>query len=166
MSEYRARCSQDQDHYYADPCMGTPQYPNSDSSNLVYHNHNQNAFSSMSYLNYSTTYPGAYHQQTPYTAPPTQILPQYHMAPEALNRTSSPQHLLAQRHQYTQPWLDSSTSQVTSSHARHGTSREHSHTLEIESQESSNEGTMLSEPINPPLEGFPKVKDFDLLMKR
>ncbi|KAL1978800.1 hypothetical protein VTN31DRAFT_1659 [Thermomyces dupontii] len=36
---------------------------------------------------------------------------------------------------------------------------------EIESQESYNEDTALSEPISPPLEGFPNVHDFDLLIK-
>jgi hypothetical protein len=37
---------------------------------------------------------------------------------------------------------------------------------EIESQDSMNEQTMSSERINPPLEGFPQVEDFDKLMER
>ncbi|KAK2749192.1 hypothetical protein FQN57_006807 [Myotisia sp. PD_48] len=37
--------------------------------------------------------------------------------------------------------------------------------IEIEAQESCNEHTALSEPIHPPLEGFPDVREFDLLMK-
>lgn len=37
---------------------------------------------------------------------------------------------------------------------------------EVESQESPNEDTMLSEPVIPPLEGFPDVREFDQLMKR
>jgi hypothetical protein len=37
---------------------------------------------------------------------------------------------------------------------------------EVESQDSINETTMLSEPINPPLDGFPHVEDFDKLMER
>ncbi|KAL4894653.1 hypothetical protein BDV59DRAFT_192495 [Aspergillus ambiguus] len=36
---------------------------------------------------------------------------------------------------------------------------------EIESQESRNEYTMLSEPVVPPLDGFPNVREFDQLMK-
>ncbi|OJJ44842.1 hypothetical protein ASPZODRAFT_70363 [Penicilliopsis zonata CBS 506.65] len=36
---------------------------------------------------------------------------------------------------------------------------------DIESQESRNEGTMLSEPIIPPLNGFPDVREFDQLMR-
>ncbi|RAL07327.1 integrase zinc binding domain-containing protein [Aspergillus homomorphus CBS 101889] len=36
---------------------------------------------------------------------------------------------------------------------------------EIEAQDSSNEHTMLSEPVLPPLEGFPNVREFDQLMK-
>jgi hypothetical protein len=36
---------------------------------------------------------------------------------------------------------------------------------ELESQDSRNEDTMLSEPIIPPLEGFPDVKEFDRLVK-
>ncbi|KAL4879993.1 hypothetical protein BJY04DRAFT_208284 [Aspergillus karnatakaensis] len=36
---------------------------------------------------------------------------------------------------------------------------------ELESQDSRNEDTMLSEPIIPPLEGFPNVKEFDKLVK-
>ena len=37
---------------------------------------------------------------------------------------------------------------------------------EIESQDSANENTMLSEPVIPPLDGFPDVREFDQLMKR
>lgn len=37
---------------------------------------------------------------------------------------------------------------------------------DIESQESRNEGTLLSEPVVPPLDGFPDVKEFDQLMQR
>jgi len=37
---------------------------------------------------------------------------------------------------------------------------------EVENQESPNEDTMLSEPVIPPLEGFPNVREFDHLMKR
>ena len=36
----------------------------------------------------------------------------------------------------------------------------------IESQESPNEDTMLSEPVIPPLDGFPDVREFDRLMNR
>ncbi|OJJ95568.1 hypothetical protein ASPACDRAFT_36098 [Aspergillus aculeatus ATCC 16872] len=36
---------------------------------------------------------------------------------------------------------------------------------DIEAQDSSNEHTMLSEPVVPPLEGFPNVREFDQLMK-
>ncbi|KAL4801533.1 hypothetical protein BDV18DRAFT_154797 [Aspergillus unguis] len=36
---------------------------------------------------------------------------------------------------------------------------------ELESQDSRNEDTMLSEPIIPPLEGFPNAKEFDRLVK-
>lgn len=37
---------------------------------------------------------------------------------------------------------------------------------EIESQDSANECSMLSEPVVPPLDGFPDVREFDQLMKR
>lgn len=37
---------------------------------------------------------------------------------------------------------------------------------DIEDQESRNEGTMLSEPVMPQLDGFPDVKEFDQLMQR
>ncbi|KAJ6107923.1 hypothetical protein N7523_009246 [Penicillium sp. IBT 18751x] len=37
---------------------------------------------------------------------------------------------------------------------------------EIESQESRNESTMLSEPVVPSLDGFPDAKEFDRLMRR
>jgi hypothetical protein len=37
---------------------------------------------------------------------------------------------------------------------------------DIESQESVNQDTMLSEHIVPPLEGYPDVKEFDELMKK
>jgi hypothetical protein len=35
-----------------------------------------------------------------------------------------------------------------------------------ECQESENEDTMLSEPVVPPLDGYPNVHEFDDLMKR
>ena len=37
---------------------------------------------------------------------------------------------------------------------------------DIESQDSQNENTMLSEAVIPPLDGFPNVREFDQLMKR
>jgi hypothetical protein len=37
---------------------------------------------------------------------------------------------------------------------------------EVESQESFNEEDMFSEPVNPPLDGFPIVEEFDDLIKR
>lgn len=37
---------------------------------------------------------------------------------------------------------------------------------EVESQESFDESTMLSEPVIPPLQGFPDVREFDRLMAR
>ncbi|KAJ5183215.1 hypothetical protein N7492_000831 [Penicillium capsulatum] len=37
---------------------------------------------------------------------------------------------------------------------------------DIEDQESSQEGTKLSEPVLPPLDGFPDVKEFDQLMQK
>lgn len=37
---------------------------------------------------------------------------------------------------------------------------------EIENQDSANESAMLSEPVVPPLDGFPDVREFDQLMKR
>ncbi|KAB8240429.1 hypothetical protein F9C07_1563276 [Aspergillus flavus] len=36
---------------------------------------------------------------------------------------------------------------------------------DIESQDSRNENTMLSEPVIPPLDGFPNVREFDQLMR-
>ncbi|KAJ5144492.1 hypothetical protein N7476_005063, partial [Penicillium atrosanguineum] len=36
---------------------------------------------------------------------------------------------------------------------------------DVENQESRNESTMLSEPVVPPLDGFPDVEDFDRLMQ-
>ncbi|EAW14662.1 uncharacterized protein ACLA_000730 [Aspergillus clavatus NRRL 1] len=44
--------------------------------------------------------------------------------------------------------------------------REATNETEIESQESLNENKMLSEPVIPPLEGFPGVREFDQLIRR
>jgi hypothetical protein len=38
--------------------------------------------------------------------------------------------------------------------------------IEIESQESRNEISKLSEPVVPALDGFPDVKEFDQLMQK
>lgn len=37
--------------------------------------------------------------------------------------------------------------------------------MDVESQESANEDTMLSEPVSPPLTGFPSIQEFDQLIK-
>lgn len=37
---------------------------------------------------------------------------------------------------------------------------------DTESQDSFNEDTKASEPVEPPMEGYPDVKEFDELMKR
>ena len=37
---------------------------------------------------------------------------------------------------------------------------------ELEPQDSVNESTLLSEPILPPLEGYPVVKDFDQVIQQ
>ncbi|KAJ5714507.1 uncharacterized protein N7483_011688 [Penicillium malachiteum] len=42
--------------------------------------------------------------------------------------------------------------------------RDHLGETEIEDQESRNDGSMISEPVLPPLDGFPDVKEFDQLM--
>ncbi|KAL6240386.1 hypothetical protein RBB50_012668 [Rhinocladiella similis] len=44
--------------------------------------------------------------------------------------------------------------------------RDYSHVDGTECQDSPNEDTMLSEPVIPPLEGYPNVNDFDELVKR
>jgi hypothetical protein len=38
--------------------------------------------------------------------------------------------------------------------------------VDTEDQDSVNRDTMLSEPVSPILEGYPDVKEFDLLMRR
>lgn len=51
-------------------------------------------------------------------------------------------------------------------HQRLAPPRDFSHMDGTECQDSANEDTMLSEPMEPPLEGYPDVHEFDELMKR
>lgn len=57
------------------------------------------------------------------------------------------------------------TQRQAPSHPRLALGADHPMT-DIESQDSINQDTMLSEPIIPPLDGYPDVKEFEELMKR
>ncbi|KAE8348355.1 hypothetical protein BDV28DRAFT_161425 [Aspergillus coremiiformis] len=77
---------------------------------------------------------------------------------------SIPGHAALQHHHHHQPVQFMSPSRYLQS-PRYLPFREALGETEIESQDSRHESTMLSEPVIPPLDGFPNVQEFDQLMK-
>lgn len=75
---------------------------------------------------------------------------------------ANPQRRFLQNASYPYPQL----TQNLATHGVHLSSTHESYQFgEVEGQESSNEATMKSEPVLPPIEGFPDIDEFDNLIK-
>ncbi|KAA8647540.1 uncharacterized protein ATNIH1004_006234 [Aspergillus tanneri] len=104
------------------------------------------------------------HFTSPYNHPVLAPSHMHHLSPHHSPNHSIPSTLevTALQHQSVQYMAHNRYLQTS----RYLPLREALSETDIESQDSRNENTMLSEPVIPPLDGFPNVREFDQLMKR
>lgn len=167
MNEYAPASGQDR-NYYSNPHLVTPHYTNGNGLNYFYPNGHLQYPSTSSYASYPTQYMSTNHQN-----------PSAQMYNFNSNPTEMPYQLTPPLRPYQQPRTQSYPPNAVYHPGTVPTQRavvQHSHrnpygadlcitNNELEGQESVNEATMLSEPILPPLEGYPDVKTFDRLMR-
>jgi len=165
MSGYRRRNNQGHESYLVNQQLGMPgTYVNGESSEFGYNGSSPYSFSQQSFSSYTSQFGSPFGQPLNVSSSMPQLNPQYISPGQSIPQTSSQSHMLTQELQHqSQRYL----SQAHYLHSpRYLPLHETFHEAEIESQESCNENTMLSEPVVPPLEGFPDVREFDQLMKR
>lgn len=167
MTSYAARTAghagQDYNNlFYSNQHLGTSQYSNGDGLNYLYGNGQvqyQPVASPCS--SYSPAYmPGQSVPSSPLYMPNASALAlQYqNLRPPTLPSQSRP---------LARPYYAPSNSGERNVGARHHCSPHEGAIMEVtEEQHSPNADTRLSEPILPPLPGFPDVHEFDELMKR
>lgn len=158
MNTYR-RPSQEQYAYSNDSAPIAACYENPASPELSYHS--SSSYNMMHpFSSYPSTMPAYYAPQTPLGGLPGTVM--HHPSLGALPTTTT-------RHEQQQPpsfrdprYLNMPRYSNAARLMPLGDSLDYG----IESQESFNEESMVSEPVSPPLEGFPNVEEFDELMKR
>jgi hypothetical protein len=158
------RSGQDLNHFMASPQLTMPHYANNDSVNYNYspHPHYENV--SPTYTTYANSFISSQTQSqgAHYISDNLQMAAQYPYGPPVLSNPAS-HRALAQ----TTPYSFQQLSQHPCPHSpRYSNGHDVYQLLDVESQESVNENTMLSEPVLPPLDGFPEIKDFDRLINR
>ncbi|EXJ93560.1 hypothetical protein A1O1_01952 [Capronia coronata CBS 617.96] len=165
MTDYAPRSSQDYNTFFPNPHVAMPQYSNGNGFSYLYGN-GQVQYQTVSAPcpTYSTTYapsPG-----TPSSAymPNGPGLPlQYPVTNNRVPTLPSQSRALPHATYYA---TTTTNHRSASHHPRLVPPREFIQMDGTECQDSPNENTMLSEPVVPPLEGYPDVHEFDELMKR
>jgi hypothetical protein len=166
MTEYAPASSRDRNSFCSNPHLVTPHYTNGNGVNYFYPQGQLPLTGTGTYASYTPVYASSPQPNTqspmymanngptgvPYSlAPParpypmqsrTLSFPPYHNGIVPTQRAPAPHQLRRAYHP-----------ELTLSHVN-----------DIESQDSINEDTKLSEPILPPLEGYPGAADFDGLM--
>ncbi|KAL1958334.1 hypothetical protein VTO42DRAFT_4651 [Malbranchea cinnamomea] len=141
---------------FKDCTMMSHQYRGDEDQDYTYNKGNAYSIAHASYQSYSNQLSVSYSQPS---LDPSGSLPSQYPSSQSLFAQSI-YSLPTPGYHYSQPY----------SHARYLPSARYfsvqdmSLSLEIESQESCNEDTMLSEPVYPVPEGFPDVREFDQLM--
>ncbi|KAL5355464.1 hypothetical protein BJX96DRAFT_161745 [Aspergillus floccosus] len=156
MSGFDRRSNGSNDTYFMSQQIAQPvPYNNGDSHDFAMNESGPYHFSPHAFNSYTSQFTPSYGHAT--ISPHTQHLAPHHSPAHSV--PSTPDHAgLHQSVQYTSPprYLQS---------PRYLPLRDALGSTEIESQDSRNENTMLSEPVVPPLDGFPNVREFDQLMK-
>ncbi|KIW18184.1 hypothetical protein PV08_02472 [Exophiala spinifera] len=165
MTDYAPRSSQDYNTFFHNQQLAMSHYSNSNGLNYLYSN-GQVQYQTVNpqYPAYSTAFTPAHngHSSSMYI-PNVTILPlQYPITSTRVPTLPSQSRALASSSFYTA----SPSNHRTSLHQRIMSPRDYGHVDGTECQDSPNEDTMLSEPVIPPLEGYPNVNDFDELVKR
>jgi hypothetical protein len=162
MAEYTPRNGQELNTLLANAHMVTPNYSSNSSASYLYSN------SQVPYTTINAVYPTYAATYSPTNAevhfpPDTSQMPlHYQKTSSDLASNLSQPHSLVQTH-YQPPQPPTQRYSYVNRAAFHQDSYS---MIETEDQDSVNRDTMLSEPVSPLLEGYPDVKDFDLLIRR
>ena len=162
MTEYTPRNGQELNSLLANTHMVIPHYSSTGDANYIYSD-GQVPYTTLNavYPTYTNTYSPSDHAA--------------HFEPEnsrmAFHYQQNPSHLatsLTQSRTHTTPqYLQSRSSTQRCSYANRAVLQHESQSIiETEDQDSFNRESMRSEPVSPPLEGYPDVKEFDHLMRR
>lgn len=165
MTDHAPRRSRDLNQMYSSNQLTTSQYPNGNNINYL------NNGGHVHYSHMNTIYPN-------YSVPfvPSQNIPnglmystshQMPMSYQAQPLRGNPLPSQPRTHPHS-PYYSSSiqTHRHHTQQAPRYISVQEISLADTEDQESTNQDSMRSEPINPPLDGFPSVTDFDELMKQ
>lgn len=155
------RGGQDLNHLMASPPVTTPQFSETDTVNYNYSPDPRYDNSAPHYSAYMTSFISSQAQGAQYLPENLQMTPQYAYDASLLVGTGSHQRPLSQPTPYSFQHISHHALPQSS---RYTLTHDHYQLADIESQESVNENTMLSEPVLPPLEGFPDIRDFDRLI--
>ena len=169
MTEYAPGSGQDRNTFYSNPHLVTPHYNNGNGVNYFYpQGQLQYPTVTGSYSSYAPTYMSSGQSN----APPLMYMSNGNSAgmPYSLAPPPRPHHLQSRTPSYPPYHRSTVPTQrsVGSAQLRraYGPDPVLTTAHDLESQESVNEDTMLSEPIEPPLEGYPDVKEFDHLLNQ
>ncbi|KAJ9617725.1 uncharacterized protein PV06_01650 [Exophiala oligosperma] len=165
MTDYAPRSSQDYNTFFHNQQLAMSHYSNGNGLNYLYSN-GQVPYQAVNtqYPAYSTAFTPTHngHSSSMYMPNVTALPLQYPITSTRVPTLPSQSRALPSSSYYT----GSSSNHRTPLHQRIMSPRDYSHADGTECQDSPNEDTMLSEPVIPPLEGYPNVHDFDELMKR
>jgi hypothetical protein len=158
------RSSQDSNSFMASAQLTIPHYANNDNINYNYspHPHYDNVSPACS--TYATSFISSQNRDTHYLSDNLQMAAQYPYSSPHLGNNISSRRASAQTssaHSYQQL-----SQHPLSQSPRYSNPHDHYQSSDIESQESVNENTMLSEPVLPPLDGFPDIQEFDMVIHR
>ena len=166
MTEFTPRSGQDLNSFFTNPQSAMPHYAGTSAGNYVYNNGQvQYADVNTTYPTYSATYLPSHslHAQCHYLSRAAPISAQYQPPSSKTPQPASEQHLLFQN-QCVSRQHNSRSSTSLSMHF--SLPQDCFQMAETEGQDSVNEDTMASESVEPPLDGYPDVKAFDMLMKK
>ena len=163
MTEYTPRNSQDLNPLLASSHLVMSHNSNNSGASYMYNN-SQIPYTTINtlYPTYTTTYSPS-HSTTPFPTESSHMALQYQQSSAHYSTTLSQQRTLAQS-QYL-PTRTSSNQRYCYSN-RSAMGQDAYSLADTEEQTSFNENSMLSEPVVPPLEGYPDVQEFDQLMRR
>lgn len=163
MTEYTPRNGQDLNPLLTSSHLVMSHYSNDNNASYMYSN-GQIPYTAINtlYPTYATAYPPS-HSTTQFPAHSSQMALQYQQSSSHYPTALSQQRSLAQS-QYLSP---RSAAAQRYSYANRAAMGQETHALaETEDQTSINQETMLSEPVEPALDGYPDVHEFDRLMRR
>ena len=162
MTDYTPRNGQELNSLLANTHMVMPHYSSTGGADYIYGN-GQFPYTTINavYPTYTTTYSPSDHAAHFESENPQ-------MAVHYQQNSSHLATSLAQSRTHATPqYLPSRSSTQRCSYAdRAALPHDSQSVIETEDQDSFNRDSMRSEPVSPPLEGYPDVKEFDQLMRR